>query len=406
MYRTLHEDASQLADEVVSFASELIRTPSLRLHEEQVASKVRDRMRDLDFDLVFTDDAGNVVGVVAGGDPRLTVMLHTHMDTADLGPLAEWSHPPLAADLADDRLYGLGAAECKGAIASQVFAGHLLARRLVQPRVNLVVVAAVAGESGCSVGSRHLVRKTLPRIGLEPMLCILGEPTGLDVCIGHDGWVRIDLDVRTPDLKMAECVAEIVHQELGQHCDTGSEARRPVVMTAGAPRTEKAEEGCRCRVQVMRRLFFGETVESILNCLRRHLSSELRGLPDLNVDVHVREEDQELYTGRRAKVTCLSVPWSTNLAQPLVDSVRTSLVSAGLPWSPRPWSRRLGLGTAGGMLTADLGVPVICFGPGNEDEINTPDESVPVFELVDAVYGLAAVGYGLSQTAHLEDEGP
>lgn len=398
MYRALREDAERLADQVVSFTRELIQTPSLSLHEEKVAAKIRDCMRDLDFDLVFIDDAGNVVGMLTGGDPSQTLLLHTHMDTSNLGPLDEWSHPPLGAETSGGRIFGLGAADGKAAIASQVFASHLVARTLAPPTTNLLVVATVAGECGCSVGTRFLADSTLPRIGVKPRFCVLGEPTGLDVGIGHDGWARIDFDVHAPSREAATCAAEIVSRELRQHCETGGVRHGRPVMTACAACSEESVDGWRSRVQVLRRVFPGEAVSDILHCLECHVSSELRGLRCVELQVQVHREQQVLYTGRQATVSIAAAPWSTSLAHPLVDRARESLLAAGLPWNPRMWGgARLGMATAGSVLSVDFGVPSICFGPGDESEVGAPDESVAMSEVALAVSGLAALAYGLGQ---------
>lgn len=398
MYRALREDAERLADQVVSFTRELIRTPSPSLHEEKVAAKVRDCMRDLDFDLVFIDDAGNVVGMVAGGDPSQTLLLLSHMDTSRVGPLDEWSHPPLGAETSGGRVFGLGAADGKAAIASQVFASHIVSRRLAPPRTNLLVVATVAEEGGCSVGTRFLAHSTLPRIGVEPRFCVLGEPTGLDVGIGHDGFARIDFDVRAPGREAAACAAEIVSRELRQHCETGGVGHGRPVMTASPARSEASADGWRSRVQVLRRVFPGEAVADILRCLECHVSSELCGLRSVDLQVHVHHEEQVLYTGRQATVTIAAAPWSTSLTHPLVDGARESLLAAGLPWNPRMWAvDRLGMATAGSVLAVDFGVPSICFGPGDESEVGAPDESVAMSEVALAVSGFAALAYGLGQ---------
>jgi acetylornithine deacetylase/succinyl-diaminopimelate desuccinylase-like protein len=400
MYRSLREDAERLTDEVVSFTRELVRTPSLTLHEGEVAAVVRGTMRDLAYDLVFTDEAGNVVGVVAGGDPRCTVLLESHMDTAEPDSPSSWSHPPLAAEITGNRIVGLGTAECKASLAAQIFAGHLMARRLTQPRITVVVAAVVAEENGCAVGTRHLLSQTLPHISCEPKLCLLGEPTGLDVCFGHDGWACIDLDVVARQPAMATCAAEIVHRELIRHCDSNGMSRADTVMAAGPPMTSASPEGTRCRLQVLRRLFRGEAVDEIVQWIAAHVVSELDGLHPVTIDVHVHEEEQELYTGRRTSVAIVTPPWSTKLIDPALDCVRDSLLDAGLTWNPRHLAlNRLGRGTAGSVLSVEFGLPAICFGPGDEAQVGAPDESVAVDELVEAVVGLSAILSGLDRSA-------
>ena len=400
MYQLLHDDAERMTDEVVDFTRELVRTPSASLHEGEIATKVHEMMRDLAYDLTFVDEVGNVVGVVAGERPECTVLLETHMDTSEPTSRGIWSSPPLAAELVADRIVGLGAAECKASLAAQVFAGHVLARRLERLHVNVVVAAVVAEENGCSVGTRHLIERTLPRIGCQPKLCLLGKPTGLDVCFGHDGWACIDLDVTMRQAAIADCVAEIVYRELCRHCDSNGWSRAEAVMTAERPRTERLADGYRCRVRVLRRLFPGESVDDVVTWISEHVCAELGNLHPVAIDVHVHQEEQEFYTGRKATVTIVTPPWSTNLTHPVLDRVRESLLRAGLSWNPRRWEpKRLGLGTAGSVLSSAFRLPAVCFGPGRETEVGAPDESVRVCELIAAVHGVSAIVGGLNRSS-------
>jgi acetylornithine deacetylase/succinyl-diaminopimelate desuccinylase-like protein len=89
---------------------------------------VAGRMRDLGFDDVWTDAAGNVAGRIKGQNPGRTVLLATHLDTAAPGDLALWEHDPFGAEMADGWIHGLGAASNKAAIASQVYAAAALRR--------------------------------------------------------------------------------------------------------------------------------------------------------------------------------------------------------------------------------------------------------------------------------------
>ena len=58
-----------------------------------MAELVADRMQTLGYDRVLTDEFGNVVGVLYGRQGQPSLILSSHMDTADAGGL-NWSWPP------------------------------------------------------------------------------------------------------------------------------------------------------------------------------------------------------------------------------------------------------------------------------------------------------------------------
>ena len=124
------------------------------------------------------------------------------MDTKRPDCLESWRRAPFSGDIVHGRIEGVGAADCKGGLASQIFAGHLLSACRLAPMGNIVVAATVAGENGVGVGLRHLLGTTLPELGMEPKFVVLGDPTTLMIGSGHDGWVEIDIDIISPYLEV------------------------------------------------------------------------------------------------------------------------------------------------------------------------------------------------------------
>ena len=150
-----------------------------------------------------TDEYGNVVGIMWGArgkDRATTVLLSSHMDTAEAGPAAAWQDSPFKRrDVRDDVLHGLGASDCKAGLAAQIYAGALLKRSLLPLRGNLVVAATVSEERGGSPGTaapaaRHACRRWTSSRSTP----ILGEPTALSVYYGHDGSATFEVLIEGP----------------------------------------------------------------------------------------------------------------------------------------------------------------------------------------------------------------
>ena len=396
MYATLRREVAGLQDGIIRFTQDLVRTPSLSLCETDVADIVEGTMRDLEYDMVFADEIGNVVGVVRGGDPNYSVVLNSHMDTVRPDMANGWSFPLFSGEIVDDRVTGLGAADCKSGIATQVFAAHALARSMLPLRGNIVVAATVAEENGCSVGVRHLFRHTLPQIGMTPRFVVLGEPTGLKVGAGHDGWARFDIDVLGANEGSVRRTARQVFDILSLYCDLSGAPPQRTIIAADRP-TRCVRNECFCeRIGVVRRLFERETPADVLEWLNAIVGNGVDPPRDVAVDVVPHTEMQRPYKGGSIHVEVMSQPWRTDLAHPLMHHAREALVSAGFQWVPEPWALdRLGMGTAGSFITSEIGVPTIGFGPGEESQAHARDESVSIFNLVEAAYGTAAITHGL-----------
>ena len=66
-------------DEIIAFASEVVKTKSLTCQEGEVASLIAGKMEELGYDEITIDDMGNVLGRIGSGDAKL--MFDSHMDT-------------------------------------------------------------------------------------------------------------------------------------------------------------------------------------------------------------------------------------------------------------------------------------------------------------------------------------
>lgn len=151
---------------------EMLTIPSLSGDEERLSLFLEDALRGLGF-TAHRDEVGNVIGDIgAGGGP--TIMLLSHLDT--VGPFL-----PVRRD--GERLYGRGAVDAKGPLATMICAAAS------QPEFpGLIRVVGAVEEERLSRGSHHLAR-TLP----SPDALIIGEPSGWDrVVLGYKG--KIDLE--------------------------------------------------------------------------------------------------------------------------------------------------------------------------------------------------------------------
>ena len=292
---------------------------------------------------------------------------------------------------------GVGAADCKGGLAAQIYAGQVLATSRLRSRGNIVVAATVAEENGCSIGLRHLLGTTLPDLGMDPKFVILGEPTGLTIGTGHDGWVGVDIEIRSPVEGVARSAGEHVFEVLKTCCDDGGFEASRAIMTIDPPRAGPTEHQFLVTIRIYRRLFPDESEEDVVCWLEGPVLRMAREMHAVVLDVKVHEEDQRLYTGHTRRIRLSVPPWSTNLMHPLIDCAREAMLAAGCRWIPKAWKLdRLGMGTAGAVASREFGIPVIGYGPGEEEQARACNESLSLPSLVDAVYGTGVLMQALS----------
>ncbi len=124
----------------------------------------------------YRDEVSNAVGIVGNPDAEREIVLLGHMDTVPgLIPVRKRGN----------RLYGRGAVDAKGPLATFVLAAARAAPCLHDAR--LVVIGAVEEEAH-GRGARHLAR-TMP----APYCAIIGEPSNWEgITLGYKGMLMVD----------------------------------------------------------------------------------------------------------------------------------------------------------------------------------------------------------------------
>jgi len=175
---------SNLRDYVVSMLSNMIRINSENPpgREDEIASYVAERLAELGLKAWIDRFQGraNALGSIKIGDGR-KMMLISHLDTVPAGEKELWRIPPFSGIVKDGRVYGRGAADAKGCIASMLGCLKSLADE-GWPINGEIIFAAVADEESENRGVRRLIAQ-----GVKADYAVVGEPTNLNVCIAHRG---------------------------------------------------------------------------------------------------------------------------------------------------------------------------------------------------------------------------
>jgi len=395
MNNMLKNKAERMKENMIEFTRDLIKTPSESLNEKKVAGMIESRMKELEYDMVFQDEWGNVVGVIHGHDAAPTVLLNAHMDTVPPNEI-QWSHGPYDAKIENDRIIGAGASDCKSGIAAQLYAGAMLKHSLLPLKGNLIVAATVAEENGRSIGVRTLMDHSLPSIGLKPSYAILGEPTGLGLVYGHDGWVNLDIRVEGEQPFHVEDVANGIYRDLEESHPFRLNDNLGEVCSIQPPQFESRSGIRRGVIQMSQKIYQENDVEELLFNVKKNATYAAENYGAVAVMVDVRQEKQQLFTGKTVAVRNVVNAWTTDPFHPLIERSRQTLAAAGLSAKPIKWQlNKLEMGTAGSVLVNEYKIPTVGFGPGLIEQAHAVDECVPLDNIVKAAYGTAAIVHGL-----------
>ena len=194
-------------DRLVETASAMIEVHSFTGDEARMADLMCELFDDARLQVQrqeVEEGRANALGTWSGRGGGPSLMFNGHMDTSYSGREPWLRDVPGFQPQAfqrEERLYGLGISNMKGALACYVEAVRSLQEDAVRLKGD-VLIAAVSGEiektqhgdaqgaeyRGYAAGTRHLVTH-----GGVADMCLLGEPTEGKVVLGHFGalWLRI-----------------------------------------------------------------------------------------------------------------------------------------------------------------------------------------------------------------------
>ncbi len=243
--------------------------------EAEIAAYLARALGGIGLDVETFDSAPGrttVVGTRRGGGGGRSLMLNGHADTVGVDGMAD----PFSAEARDGRVYGRGAHDMKGGLAACLGAAKMLADARVPLRGDLVV-AAVADEEYGSAGTADLVKRW------RPDAAVVTEPTNLQVCLAHKGYVWIEVETVgraahgsrftegvDANMRMGRFLAgldrlERALREGPAHPLVGPPSLHAAMIAGG---TGLSTYAASCRLKIERRTVPGETVDGAVAQVR------------------------------------------------------------------------------------------------------------------------------------------
>lgn len=345
--------SAAISDQVaIDLLAGLVGVPSLSFQEANAVRYLVDWMAEHGFD-AHIDEAGNAVGTVGSGERHMVLL--GHIDTVP---------GEIPVRIEDGVLWGRGAVDAKGPLATFTAAAVLAASRL---NARVTVVGAVGEEAIGSLGANHV--KHWP----APDYCLIGEPSGWDaICLGYRGTVSFSYELK----------------EAGRH-------------TAG-PGESVCEQAFAFWASVLAEMQSRNgdaTGFNAIHCALRGMSSESDGLFDIarlncglrlppGVDVNEIEATIRQLAGEATITLHGAQPgYRSDRKGPLTAPFNRAIRAQG--GSPRATVK---LGTSDITVVGPVWqCPIVAYGPGDASLDHTPEERIVLDEYLKAVRVLTDV---------------
>ena len=379
---------------LVEFCQRLVRTKSYSGQEAEVASVLADEMRALGYDEVVVDRYGSVIGTIEGNRPGPTVLFDGHIDTVPAENAEKWTYPPFEARIADDRIYGRGTSDMKGADAAFTKAVAWFAADRNRDFAGRICVAGVVQEE-CFEG---VASRSVSEI-CKPDYVIIGESSLCNLKVGQRGRAEIKIETRgvpahsaNPEkgvnavYKMCGVIDAVRRIVPGEHPVLGKGILELVdIKSEPYPGASVVPEFCSATYD--RRLLVGETPERVLASVQSALADLVARDDELQVNAHFTEAEDVCYTGERIAAERFFPGWLFDADADWIQTIKGKLEEKG--FSPK--IEQYSFCTNGSHYAGEAGIRTIGLGPSREDLAHTVDEYIEISELTkvaDCYYGV------------------
>lgn len=314
----------------------------------------------------------NVVAEWDGAAPGPTLMFNAHADTVGIGERAAWETEPLVATLIDGRVHGLGAGNCKGSMAAQLWLAERLARR-GGPARGRVVFTFCGDEENLGPDGAYFLRE----VGaVKPDMLVVGTQTENQLITAERGVMWVELTARGLSAHAGNPAAGdnaiLRLMRLVSHIDA--------VMAERLRDRRVGDQQSTMNVGLFRG---GENTNVVPNFARVEIDRRL--LPEEKISEAFAEIKALVKAHPEADhLTCRLLTGTNGFRAPHDGPLVTSLCASIAAVTGAPAQFLKDTGASDGRYFADDGIEIVNFGPGAGWQGHKANEYVPLDELIDA----------------------
>ena len=375
------EKANEYKNYTANNLSKLIQIKSLSGKEEIVANEIKRMMEETGFDEVKRDGLGNIIGRIGNG--KKIIAIDGHIDTVDLGNLEDWEFDPLGGEIKDGFVLGRGAADQTGGPVAAITAGRILKELGLENDITVYETATVMEEDCDGLFWKYIIEEDR----IKPDCVIVTEPTNLNIYRGQRGRMEIEVSFyglsahgSAPErgknaIYMASKAAleiEELNESLAVDPFLGKGSVTISEFVSSSPSLCAVSDFA--KIHLDRRLTWGENKELALN----EVKSIVEGM---NAKVELLQYEETAYTGLKYGMEKYYPTWKIEEDHPVIQ---TGVKAFKELFNQDPVVDKWTFSTNGVAINGIYKIPVIGFGPGNEELAHAPNEKVPIDHLIKA----------------------
>jgi acetylornithine deacetylase len=303
-------------------------------------------------------------------------ILSGHCDTVPVDG-QDWTSDPFRLVERDGRLYGRGTCDMKGFLAVCI---AMVPRMLEAPLARPIQIAISYDEEVGCVGVRSVIEH-LASSAVRPLGCFVGEPTGMDVVIGHKGKRAMRVTVRG-----AAC-----HSSLAPHGVNAIEHAARLVERVRTLADEMRARGMRDDLYDVPHstgltgVIHGGTMVNIVpeTCVMEFEFRTLEGDdPDALVRNVVDFARNVVEPEMRRIAPEAGITFEETISYPGLDTPpEDEIVTLVKKLAGRNDHSKVAYGTEGGLFRKAANIPTVVIGPGSIEQAHKPDEYIEISQL-------------------------
>lgn len=389
--------AEAYADDTTEILSRLVKTRSYGGEEGEVLGVIEGLCRDYGFDEVRYDGLGNLVCRVGEGEKAIA--FDAHVDTVHVGDPSQWTRDPFSGDVEDGWLHGRGASDQKGGAASMITAGRIL-KDIGYTGPYAVYFTFTVFEEDCDgMCWRYLIEEEK----LRPAFAVSSEPTSCRLYRGHRGRMEMKVNFKgvsshgsapergeNASYKAARTVLalEKLNENLKPDADNFLGKGTIVVSQVHAQGPSQCAVPDLAELYLDRRLTWGETKETAVTEVMEAGAGEIES-------VEIPYYSNTSWKGTTYGQELYFPTWKIPADHPLVHS---GVAAYSALYGSEPVVDKWTFSTNGVSICGMHEVPLIGFGPGDEDQAHAPNERLRVSDLPVAAAFYAELPYNLPES--------
>lgn len=380
----IDEWVNENREDCIKFFQETIAIPSPSYEEKDVAEFLVEKMKEYGYSDAFVDEKYDALGVIKGSGGGRSFLLNGHIDHVPVGDMPDpYSGKIMDGEAFGDHsevVYGRAACDMKGAVAAMVLAGKALKEMEIKLKGDYKVTAVAQEEVG-GAGTRSTINDSK----FLADVVLIGEATNMQLALGHRGSMKFEVLVHgrachasAPErginalykgMKMIDRVKDELAPSLPVHPTYGKASLTVTQITVSPPAFNVVPEECRFVIDC--RNHPGFTAQNLYDELYAIIDELAAADPDFRAEIITDPTETDRIFGGF---------YTDPKEYPIVDEAINAITEAYAKPDVGIWTF-----ATDGRIYAHLGIPVIGFGPGEEEYAHTQKDHLRVQDYLDTI---------------------